>query len=80
MAKVVVLSRYDGRFNRSCTQEATPRKPMQTERKFYGNGWTSQRLVAAIQSSNTLSEAARRIGGSDLFLLHLKRWTDRRAA
>jgi hypothetical protein len=69
---------FNGAMKRTFHQDATRRKPMATETKFYGNGHTARRLVSAIQSSSTLTEAARRIGSADLFLMELKRYTDRR--
>jgi hypothetical protein len=69
---------FDGSRRRTICTDATRRKPMATETKFYGNGHTARRLVSAIQTSTTLTEAARRIGSADLFLMELKRYTDRR--
>jgi hypothetical protein len=70
---------FDGARRRTVLQPTTPRKSMQTS-DFYGNQHTSRRLVAAIQSSSNLTEAARRLGGADVFLHALKNYTDRRAA
>lgn len=73
MGEIIV---FDGSRRRSIYQETTLRKSV----SFKGNQYTTARLVPAILSARTLTSAARRVGGSEIFLSELKRHFERRAA
>jgi hypothetical protein len=80
MSEVVCISAYNGKRKVAFTQPTAARKPVARNEKYFGNQDVQRRLVAAIQTSVSLTSLARILGGADVALIALKKYTERRAA